>query len=156
MGLVDIVTRLKVELAKFGAIGAISYVIDVGIFNGLRFASHEGLLHDKPLTAKAISVAVATTFAYFGNRFWTFKHRARTSFRREYTLFFVLNGVAMGIALFCLWLSHYLLELTSPLADNISANVIGLVLGTVFRFWGYRKWVFLEHPKTDSTSDPAV
>lgn len=153
MGLVDIVTRLKVELAKFGAIGAISYVIDVGIFNGLRFASHEGLLHDKPLTAKAISVAVATTFAYFGNRFWTFKHRARTSFRREYTLFFVLNGVAMGIALFCLWMSHYVLEFTTPLADNISANVIGLVLGTVFRFWGYRKWVFLEQPQANEVND---
>lgn len=148
MGLVDIASRLRVELAKFGAIGAISYIIDVGIFNGLRFASHEGLLHDKPLTAKAISVAVATTFAYFGNRFWTFKHRARTSFRREYVLFFALNGVAMGLALFCLWLSHYVLKLTTPLADNISANVIGLVLGTVFRFWGYRKWVFLEHPQT--------
>lgn len=148
MGLFDIVTRLKVELAKFGAIGAISYVIDVGIFNGLRFASDEGLLHDKPLTAKAISVAVATTFAYFGNRFWTFKHRARTSFRREYVLFFALNGVAMAIALFCLWMSHYVLNYTTPLADNISANVIGLVLGTVFRFWGYRKWVFLEQPET--------
>ena len=148
----DIVTRLKVELAKFGTIGAISYVIDVGIFNALRFASDEGLLHDKPLTAKAISVAVATTFAYFGNRFWTFKHRARTSFRREYVLFFALNGVAMAIALLCLWLSHYVLNYTTPLADNISANVIGLVLGTVFRFWGYRKWVFLEQPQSsDST-----
>jgi len=153
VGLVDIVTRLRVELAKFGAIGAISYVIDVGIFNGLRFVNEDGLLHDKPLTAKAISVAVATTFAYFGNRLWTFKHRARTSFRREYTLFFVLNGVAMGIALICLWLSHYVLEFTSALADNISANVIGLVLGTVFRFWGYRKWVFLEQPKTSEASD---
>jgi len=144
VGLVDIARRLKVEVAKFGAIGAISYVIDVGIFNGLRFASDDGLLHDKPLTAKAISVAVATTFAYFGNRFWTFKDRARTSFKREYVLFFALNGVAMGIALLCLWMSHYVLNHKSPLADNISANVIGLVLGTVFRFWGYRKWVFLE------------
>jgi putative flippase GtrA len=153
VGLLDIVTRLKVELAKFGTIGAISYVIDVGIFNALRFASDEGLLHDKPLTAKAISVAVATTFAYFGNRFWTFKHRARTSFRREYVLFFALNGVAMAIALLCLWLSHYVLNYTTPLADNISANVIGLVLGTVFRFWGYRKWVFLEQPEV---SDAAI
>jgi putative flippase GtrA len=156
VGLVDIASRLRVELAKFGAIGAISYVIDVGIFNGLRFADQEGMLHDKPLTAKAISVAIATTFAYFGNRFWTFKHRARTSFRREYVLFCALNGVAMGLALFCLWLSHYVLKLTTPLADNISANVIGLVLGTVFRFWGYRKWVFLEHPQSGDAPDSTL
>ena len=153
MGLIDVFRRLRVELAKFGAIGAVSYVIDVGIFNALRFAGGEGVLHDKPLTAKAISVAFATTFAYFGNRFWTFKHRARTSFKREYVLFFALNGIAMAIALTCLWVSHYLLGLTSALADNISANVIGLVLGTAFRFWGYHKWVFLEHPQESSEAD---
>ncbi|MSW42688.1 MAG: GtrA family protein, partial [Actinobacteria bacterium] len=33
---------------------------------------------------------------------------------------------------------------TSPLADNVSANVIGLGLGTIFRFWSYRRWVFPE------------
>jgi len=58
----------------------------------------------------------------------------------------VLNAVGLGIALSCLWTSHYLLGLDSPLADNISANVIGLFLGTTFRFWSYRRWVFREHP----------
>lgn len=116
--------------------------MDVTIFNVLRFAGTPGLLADKPLTAKAISVACATTFAYFGNRFWTFKERARTSLRREYVLFFVLNGIAMLIALACLGISHYVLEFQTPLADNISANGFGLVLGTIFRFWAYNKWVF--------------
>ncbi len=134
--------RLRVEIAKFGIIGAISYAIDVTIFNVLRFAGAPGLLNDKPLTAKAISVACATTFAYFGNRFWTFKTRVRTSLRREYILFFALNGIAMLIALACLGISHYGLDLKTPLADNISANGFGLVLGTVFRFWAYNKWVF--------------
>ncbi len=128
------------EIAKFGIIGIVSYVIDVGTFNLLLF----GPLGDKPLTAKAISVAVATTFAYFGNRYWTFRYRGRTGMLREYVLFFILNGIAMLIALACLAISHYLLGLTSPLADNISANVVGLVLGTVFRFWSYRRFVFPE------------
>ena len=38
--------------------------------------------------------------------------------------------------------SHYGLGFTSPLADNIAKNVIGLGIGTVFRFWTYRTWVF--------------
>ena len=38
--------------------------------------------------------------------------------------------------------SHYLLALTSPIADNISANGVGLVLGMLFRFAFYRWWVF--------------
>jgi putative flippase GtrA len=59
----------------------------------------------------------------------------------------------MGIALVCLWFSHYILGFTSPLADNISANVIGLGLGTIFRFWSYRRWVFPK-PSTDVRDVP--
>jgi putative flippase GtrA len=138
------------EIAKFGIVGLIALVVDVGLFNILLFAGGAGPLNDKPLTAKVISVVVATTVAYVGNRFWTFRHRGRThTVAREYVLFVVLNGVAMGIALGCLWFSHYALGLTSPLADNISANVIGLGLGTLFRFWSYRKWVFPVIPDAD-------
>lgn len=130
------------EFFKFGTIGALAYVIDVGIFNILRYGGNEGILYDKPLTAKTISVVLATTFAYFGNRHWTFRQRHRSGFRREYSLFFLLNAMALLIALACLATSHYVLGFTSPLADNISANVIGLGLGTAFRFWSYRRWVF--------------
>lgn len=131
--------RLKKEVAKFGTIGLIAYLIDVGIFNALL----HGALSEKPLTAKTISAIVATTFAYFGNRFWTFRYRARTSYRREYFLFVMLNGIGMAIQLTCLAISHYVLDFTSTLADNISGNGFGLILGTLFRFWSYRKWVFL-------------
>ncbi|MEI6362282.1 MAG: GtrA family protein [Actinomycetes bacterium] len=136
------------EIAKFGVVGLISFVIDVGLFNLLLFGG--GPFTAKPITAKIISVAVATTFAYFGNRFWTFRHRGRTNMGREYILFFLLNGVAMLIAIGCLAFSHYVLKLDGALADNISANVIGLMLGTLFRFWSYRKWVFPAVPE-----DPA-
>lgn len=146
------VQRIYREAAKFGVIGLIALVIDIGTFNLLMYAGG-GVLNDKPLTAKVISVVVATTFSYFGNRFWTFKNRGRTSYTREYALFFVLNGVGMGIALACLWFSHYALGLTNAIADNISANVIGLALGTMFRFWSYRKWVF---PDTETVSDKKI
>ena len=138
----DYVSKMRRELGKFGVIGLVAYVIDLTVFNLLRFAGGEGPLYDKPLTAKALSVLTATTFAYFGNRHWTFKDRTRSSFRREYALFFIFNAVGMVISLSCLWLSHYVLGFESALADNISANVVGLVLGTIFRFWGYHNWVF--------------
>lgn len=136
------------EFSKFGVVGLVALVVDVGMFNILMFAGG-GILNDRPLTAKAIAVVVATTVSYLLNRNWTFSHRARTSALREYALFFGLNGVAMLITLSILWFSHYALGLTSPLADNISANVIGLALGTIFRFWSYRKWVFLERDTSD-------
>jgi putative flippase GtrA len=128
------------ELAKFGVVGAVAYLVDVTTFNALR----SGALSDKPLTAKLISTVLATTVAYFGNRQWTFRHRERQGMRKEYVLFFGFNAVGLAIALGCLGVSHYLLNFTSPLADNISANLVGMALGTVFRFWAYRRFVFLE------------
>ena len=126
------------ELVKFGMVGLMAFVVDVGLFNLLRY----GALEHKPLTAKTVAVVAATWVAYFGNRHWTFRHRGRQGFRRETVLFFLLNAVALGIALACLGFSHYVLGLTSGLADNIAANVVGMGLGTAFRFWSYRKWVF--------------
>ncbi len=124
------------EVAKFGTVGAFAYVVDVGVFNAVLWAL------GKPLTAKIISTLVATTVAYFGNRHWTYRHRDRSGLRREYVVFLALNGIGLLIALTCLGVSHYLLGFTSPLADNIAANVVGIGLGTVFRFWSYRRWVF--------------
>ncbi|MGQ0625922.1 MAG: GtrA family protein [Sporichthyaceae bacterium] len=136
------VEHLLQELAKFGVVGAVAYIVDITTFNLLR--SGDGPLNDKPITAKIISTVLATTVAFIGNRQWTFRHRERSNLRREYVLFFALNAVALVIALSCLGISHYLLNFTSPLADNISANVIGMGLGTIFRFWAYRRFVFTE------------
>ncbi len=126
------------ELMKFGVVGSLAFLVDLGVFNLLLH------LTDKPLTSKTLSTVVATTVAYAGNRTWTFRRRTRSGVRREYALFFLLNGVGLLIALTCLAVSHYLLDFTSRLSDNIAANVVGLVLGTTFRFWSYRRWVFLE------------
>ncbi len=141
----DVLVR---ELVKFGVVGAVAFVVDLGVFNLLRYGlrpfglGEGGPLEAKPLSAKVVSVIAATTVAWLGNRLWTFRHRRRASAPRELVLFFVVNGVGLAIALACLGFSHYVLDLRSPLADNISANGVGLVLGTLFRFWAYRRYVF--------------
>jgi putative flippase GtrA len=129
------------ELARFGSVGAMAYVVDLGLFNLLRFGPGE-LLAAKPLTAKAISVVVATVVAWLGNRYWTFAHRRTATRGRELAAFAVVNAGGLVIALSCLAFSHYVLGLRSPLADNIAANVVGLGLGTAFRYVLYRRLVF--------------
>ena len=94
------------------------------------------------MTAKTISTVIATVFAYQANREWTWRDRQRRGWVREYALFFVLNAVGLAITLLPLAISRYALGLDSALADNVSANVIGIALGTLFRFWSYRRWVF--------------
>ncbi len=147
--------RLAREVMKFGVVGGAGFVVDVSVFNALRYLGDPGVLEHKPLTAKGISVAVATVVTYLGNRHWTWSHRERSGACREVTLFFLLNGVGMAIALACLAISHYGLDLRSPLADNISANGFGLVLGMAFRFWSYRTFVFRRHPSAQQ-AEPRV
>ena len=127
------------EVAKFGVVGAFNGVLDIALFNWLRV---EGV---GPLTSKALSVTVAATSSYFMNRHWSFAHRARTGIKREYTLFIILSVVGLVIVEVCLAVSHYGLGYTSRLADNVAANGIGLVLGTLWRFWSFKRWVFLPH-----------
>lgn len=133
------------EVGKFGTVGGIAFAIDLVIFNVLLQAGAESLL------AKTGSTIVATTVAFAGNRFWTWRHREHTNMARQYTTFFLLNAVGLGIGLACLAISHYGLgsiwpEFQTPLADNISGQLVGTAVGTLFRFWSYRRFVFGEHP----------
>lgn len=143
-GLVDTIWH---EIAKFGLIGLLAFVIDLGGFNLL---SHT-VLDGKPTTARILSGVAATLFAWVGNRSWTFAHRRSRPVAHEVSLFFVVNGIALGISTLCLVVSHYLLGLDSRLADNIS-TVFGIGLGTLFRFWAYRRWVFANEPMDVDTS----
>jgi len=131
-------------LARFGIIGALAFVVDVGTFNLARHALELG-----PLTSKTIAVVLATTFAFGGNRSWTFGQRRRRHAGSAYLMFFAANGVALLISLACLATSTYVLGLDSALAENISANVVGIGLGTLFRFWVYGRWVFPTQPSAE-------
>ena len=132
------------EASGFAAVGAFGLLVDVGSYNVLVFAGEEGWLGDQPLVAKTISLVAGTSIAYVGNRFWTYRHRPRGRLLREYALYMALSGVALGISLLCLAVSRYVLGHSSPLADNVSANGIGLALSGLFRFLTYRRYVFRE------------
>lgn len=136
------------EMIKFGVIGAIAFVIDLGGANLL----WQSVLEDKVTTAKIISGAVATLFAWVGNRAWTFRHRRSRAPLQEVVLFFAVNGIALAIAAGVLALSHYGLGFQTRLADNI-ATVVGIGIGTIFRFIAYRYIVFAGLTPPD---DPAA
>jgi putative flippase GtrA len=139
------------EMLKFGTVGVVAFVIDLGGYNLLVFGPHlmgllgegedTGALHGKPLTARIISASVGTFVAWLGNRLWTFRHRRQRPAAHELALFVAFNLVAMAIAVACLSVSRYVLDLHSPLTDNV-ANIIGIGFGALFRFWAYREFVF--------------
>jgi putative flippase GtrA len=131
------------QFARFGAIGAIGLVIDAGLFNLLRLTVFDtNQVHSGAVWAKVISTSVAIIFNWLGNRYWTFRNERRRHPVREGIEFVAVSLGGLIIGLGCLWLSHYVLGFTSLLADNIASNVVGLALGTIFRFALYRLWVF--------------
>jgi putative flippase GtrA len=129
--------ELVPELAKFGVVGLIGSVIDLG--GAAYLHSAVGM---EALAAKALSIAAATVVTYLGSRFWTFRHRVNQDLLREGTLFVALNIVGLVIAEAVIALVTYGLDMKSALAYN-AASVAGTGLGTIFRYFSYKKWVFL-------------
>ena len=131
-----------VEFIQFLTVGLGSYVVDVGLFNLLAYSGIVTLPGDAPMVAKTLSVSVSIVFSWVVNRLWTFKNRSDKSKGREFVLFILVNIGGLLLALGSLGISRFVLGFDSQLADNIAANVVGLVLGTAFRYICYRYIVF--------------
>jgi putative flippase GtrA len=134
------------ELLKFAIVGGTTFVID----NGLWFLLKLTVLEPKPITAKAISIIIATIVSYVLNREWSFRTRGGRERHHEAGLFFLISGGGVVINLIPPYLSRYAFDLQVPNvdrwvqegADFLSGSVIGMLLAMVFRFWAFRRWVF--------------
>lgn len=140
---------LATELFKFLAVGGINTIIDFAVLNLL--------LSIGPLKAKVVAAVVATTASYILNRQWTFQRSDRKSLRREYTLFFALNGIGLLIQASVLAVAKYGLGFSETnSADRLAFNIasaLGIGIAMVFRFWAYRTFVF-KSPVPTGDDDP--
>ena len=131
------------EVAKFGVVGAVGFVVQLGVQNVL----YPRLLG--PTTALVIAYAVATVVTFVGNRHWAFKHRKGKGFGQEGVLFVVLNVVGIFIQIGIVDFVVYGLHMSDRLSYNV-ATIIGIGIGTLFRLVTYRKYVFLAQPPADT------
>ena len=132
---------------KFLVVGGLVFLLDAAMYNVLVFwhpteGWGHGLLHGTPLTAKVLTIAVASCLTYLGNRLWTFADRPRPDTTRSVMMFVLVNVIATGLQLACLAFSRYVLGLDSPLADNISGTFMGQIVSTSFRYVTYGRLVF--------------
>ncbi|MDI3330397.1 MAG: GtrA family protein [Micrococcus sp.] len=143
--LVALVAMLWREVAKFGAVGAAAFVVDSAVFLWLM----DGPMEGSNVKSKIVASVVATIFSWGANRFWTFRHRRQSNVMREFVLFAIMNVIGMGIAAACVFVAQYWMGVTSTTGIFIAGSVVGLILGTIFRFFAYRFWVFTEELDAD-------
>ncbi len=125
------------EGAKFGIVGLSGVVVVIVGADLLRYSL--GLEKFIALTLATVAATVAT---FLGNRYWSFRHRQGSGAGNESVMFFVLNGVGLLIQYACLGLVTDVVGLQGRLWYNV-ANLLGIGLGTLFRFWSYRKWIWV-------------
>ncbi len=124
------------EAAKFGVVGLAGFIVSLGGADVLRYGAGVG-----KYKAVVVATVLATVVTFVGNRYWAFRHRERTGMGRETVLFFVFNAIGLLIQLACVAIVQDGLHLNGKVWYN-AANLAGIGLGTLFRFWSYRKWVW--------------
>jgi putative flippase GtrA len=121
------------EGAKFLVVGGVGAVVTIG--------GAEAMHGLGEYLAVTIATIIATVVTFVGNKYWSFRHREGNGTARETTMFFVLNGVGLLIYYGCIWVIRDILGLSGK-PWYFVALVVGTALGTLFRFWSYRKWIW--------------
>jgi putative flippase GtrA len=137
--------RLLTEVYRFLAVGGVATVVAFLIFNFLvhGFATgYDAPLSGQPYMAYVIANVIGMAVSYRGSRSWVFKDRPPRTADGGRLLFIVINLATMLIPMGCLWVSRNVLGLDDPFSDNVSANLIGLFLAMVARFYLFRTLVF--------------
>jgi putative flippase GtrA len=145
------------ELLKFLFVGGTCFVVTLVINYSLKFT----ILADKPVTALAIAVILATIVSYVLNREWSFRTRGGRERHHEAALFFVISGIGVVLNSAPQFVSRYVMHLEQPfvslvtqeVADFLSGMIIGTLLAMAFRFWAFRRFVF---PHADHRPRSAV
>ncbi|GAB2752969.1 GtrA family protein [Amycolatopsis magusensis] len=134
------------ELLRFALVGGVCFVLTLAVNYTLKFT----VLTAHPVTAQGIAVLVATIVSYVLSREWSFSTRGGRRRPHEAALFFLISGISLGLNALPLAISRYVFTLRVPevqlltqeVADFLSGMIIGTLLGSVFRWWAMKKWVF--------------
>src|SRR2546423_8853770 len=119
-----------VQLAKFGAVGATGYVVNLAVYTALLRGAGWHYAY-----AATVSFLVAVTNNYLWNRIWTFRsQRGHVAFQglRFFTVALVAYGANLGI----------LAALIGLGMNKVVAQAIAIVLVTPLNFVGNKLWSF--------------
>ena len=121
--------RNWVQLAKFCTVGAIGYLVNLAVYDGLL---HAGVHY---LAAATCSFLVAVTSNYTWNRLWTFRDR-RAGVAVQGMRFFLVSLASLVANLVVL---DVLIQLG---LGKLTGQAVAIVLVTPLNFLGNKLWSF--------------
>lgn len=143
--------RFAGEVSRFLAVGFVATVVAILLFNFLVHGfntSDWAPLNAHPELAYLIANSVGMVISFNGTKQWAFKHREARHADGGLMAYVGINLLTMMIPIGFLWISRNALGLDDPFSDNISANVVGLLIANAARFVLFRQFVF-PNPERD-------
>ncbi|MCW2856242.1 MAG: GtrA family protein [Marmoricola sp.] len=137
--------RITGEVARFSAVNIVATAIALVLFNALVHGITGWFappMNGNPITGYLLANSVGMFVSYYGARFYAFKHRQVEGVGNGLINYVVINLASFVIPITCLFVSRNVFGWDTIYADNLSGNVIGAILGNVFRFWAFRRFVF--------------
>ena len=149
--------RYLSEGGRFFAVGGVATTVSLVLFNLLVHGFGAGApLSDQPVVALVAANLVGMGVSYHGSRTWVFRDRPPRQSDGGVTAFLAINAVTMLIPIGCLMVSRDVLGLDDPISDNVSANVIGLTLAFLARFYLFRTFVFQRPLDAPPAAEPST
>lgn len=102
--------KLFQQIARFGVIGVLAFVIDYGFLYA--FTEWLGIHY---LISSVLSFSISVIFNYIASVLWVFDVKQETSKTRNFILFIVFSVIGLGINQLVMWLGveslglHYML-----------------------------------------------
>lgn len=150
--------RFAEELSRFLAVGLMATIVALLIFNFLVHGFNTGgwaPMNDQPELAYFLANCVGMVISFRGTKLWAFRDREARHADGGVTAFVSVNLATMLIPIGCLWFSRHVLALDDPISDNLSANVVGLLLANAARFVLFHQFVFPRAPGIEELLEPA-
>lgn len=135
---------------KFGVVGLVAFVIDMGILNLL-----VGVFHMHNVLAGSISFLVSLAFNYVASMRFVFTHRDDMARWMEMLIFFLSAAVGLFINDAIIWISTYGMNHDAMVTQHaeywIRTNIGKLIATVVVAVWNFiiRKWL-LDDTRTNA------
>lgn len=131
------------QVLKFGQIGVMNTILDLGVFNALIFAT--GFDRGTPLVIinlAAFSLAMINSFLW--NKYWVFNDRVGSQ-ARELMNFILVSLIAVAISSAIIWLFTTYIRPPAGMTSEQWANVaksLAIITSFTTNFLGYKFLVF--------------